>query len=74
MTDRLVTIARYTDYIKADLAKQLLDDYGIKSVVTGQNVANVYAGIPAFVNIELQTLENDAHKALEILKSNENLV
>jgi hypothetical protein len=74
MTDRLVTIARYTDYIKANLAKQLLDDYGIKSVVTGQNVGNVYAGIPAIVNIELQTLENDAQKAIEILKSNENLV
>ncbi len=74
MTDRLVTIARYTDYIKADLAKQLLDDYGIKSVVTGQNVGSVYSGIPAIVNIELQTLESDAHKALEILRSNDNLV
>jgi hypothetical protein len=74
VTDRLVTIARYTDYIKADLAKQLLDDYGIKSVVTGQNVASVYTGIPAVVNIELQTLESDAQKANEILKSNEPLV
>jgi hypothetical protein len=69
MADKLVTIAQFSDYIEAELAKQLLDDFGIKSVVTGQNVATVYSGVPAVVHIELQTLESQAEKALEILRS-----
>ncbi|MCK4293230.1 MAG: hypothetical protein KAY65_08535 [Planctomycetes bacterium] len=58
MEDNLVTIARFDDYIEADLAKQLLADFGIKSVVMGQNVANVYGGVPAVVDLELKTLES----------------
>jgi hypothetical protein len=69
MADKLVTIARFTDYIEAEMAKQLLDDFGIESVVTGQNVATLYSGVPAAINIELQTLESQAEKALEILQS-----
>jgi len=68
MADKLVTIAQFTDYIEAELAKQLLDDFGIKSVVTGQNVASGI-GVFAAINIELQTLESQAEKALEILQS-----
>ncbi len=69
MADRLVTIARFTDYIEADLAKQLLDDFGIESVVTGQNVANIYSGLPGLVDLELQTFESQAEQAREILES-----
>ena len=69
MADKLVTIAQFADYIEADLAKQLLDDYGIKSVVTGQNVANVYSGLPALADVELQTFESQAQQAFEILES-----
>jgi hypothetical protein len=69
VADKLVTIAQFTNYIEADLAKQLLDDFGIKSVVTGQNAANVYSGLPALANVELQTLESQAQQALEILES-----
>ncbi len=69
MAEKLVTIAQFADYIEADLARQLLDDYGIKSIVTGQNVANVYSGLPALTDVELQTLESQAQQALEILES-----
>jgi hypothetical protein len=69
MADKLVTIAKFADYIEADLAKQLLADFGIESVVTGQNVANVYSGIPGLTDVELQTLESQAAKAREILDS-----
>jgi Fe-S oxidoreductase len=69
MPDKLVTVARFTDYIEAEMAKQMLDDHGIESVVTGQNVAAVCAGIPAAVNVELQTLESRARQAIEILES-----
>ena len=70
MAEKLITIARFADYIQADLARQLLDDFGIEAVVTGQNVANVYSGLPALTNVELQTLESRAEEALKILESN----
>ena len=68
MEDKLVTIAKFSNYIEADLAKQTLDDFGINSVLTGQNTANVYAGT-GIANAYLQTLESQAQEALEILNS-----
>ncbi len=68
MADKLVTIAKFADYIEADLAKQLLDDFGIKSVVTGQNAANVYS-VPAIADTDLQVFESQAQQAREILES-----
>ena len=68
MADRLVTIAQFADYIEASLAKQLLDDSGIKSVVAGQNAAGLYS-IPAIATVELQVLESQAQRAREILES-----
>jgi hypothetical protein len=69
VSEKLVTIAHFADYIEADLAKQLLDDFGIKSVVTGQNAANIYSGLPALADVELQTFESQAQQAREILES-----
>ena len=42
MGDKLVTIAQFTDYIEAEMAKQLLADYEIEAVVTGENAAILY--------------------------------
>ncbi|MHC4618868.1 MAG: putative signal transducing protein [Planctomycetota bacterium] len=69
MADKLVTIARFADYIQANLAKQLLADSGINSVVAGENAANAYAGLTAVAAAELQVLESQAQEALEILQS-----
>jgi len=68
MADKLVTIAQFQDYIEADLAKQLLEDFGIKSIVAGQNFANIYP-LPAIAEISLQVLESQAQQAMEILES-----
>jgi len=68
MADKLVTIVQFPSYIDAEMAKQLLDDFGIKSVVTGQNAANVYS-VPVFAQASLQTFESQAQQALEILES-----
>ena len=70
MADKLVTIAQFADYIEAEMAKQLLADSGIEAVVTGQNVANVYSGVPALADVQLETLESQSQQALEILASN----
>jgi hypothetical protein len=68
VTEKLVTIAKFTDSIQADLAKQLLADFGIKSVLAGQNAANIYT-IPALATTSLQTFESQAQQAKEILES-----
>ena len=71
MENRLVTIARFADSIDAEMARQLLADFGIRAVVTGQNVANVYSGVPSLLDLKLQTLESQAQRAREILESND---
>ncbi len=69
MADKLVTIATFADYIEADLAKQLLDDVGIKSIVIGKNTANTYSGIPGIASAKIQVFESQASEALSILES-----
>ena len=68
MADKLVTIAQFTDYIESEMAKQLLADYGIEAVATGENASNLYS-IPAVEGPELQVPESQAQQALEILES-----
>ena len=68
MADKLVTIAQFANYIEAEMAKQLLADYGIEAVATGQNAANVYS-VPAIAEIDLQVLDSQAQQAQEILES-----
>ena len=68
MADKLVTIAQYTNYIEAEMAKQLLADHGIEAVATGENASNIYS-IPAVEGPEIQVLESQAQKAREILES-----
>ena len=68
MVDKLVTVAQYSNYIEAEMAKQLLADHGIEAVATGENASNIYS-IPAVEGPELQVLESDAQKAREILES-----
>ncbi len=68
MAEKLVTIATFTDYIEADLAKQLLDDFGIKSVVIGEKFGLPY---PVPSEAKLQVFESQAKRAQEILGSNE---
>ncbi|MEN6426210.1 MAG: DUF2007 domain-containing protein [Phycisphaerales bacterium] len=68
MKEKLVTVARYTDYVEADLARQTLEDEGIKAFVMGQN-AGVAWGVPPVNGIELQTPESQAQEAKEILEA-----
>jgi len=69
VADKLVTIAQFTNYIEAEMAKQLLADYGIEAVATGENASNI-CSIPAVEGPELQVLESQAQRAREILESN----
>jgi len=71
MADKLVAIAEFANYIEAEMAKQVLEDYGIKAFVTGQYASNVFP-ISAVERPELQVLQSQAEKAKEILESHEN--
>jgi hypothetical protein len=68
MAEKLVTIAQFPDYSEADLAKHLLDDFGIKSVVIGEKFGLPY---PVPSEAKLQVFESQAKRAREILESNE---
>ena len=67
MEEKLVTIARFTGYIEAELAKQTLEDFGIKSVVMGEKFGLPYPMIPS--EAKLQVFESQAKQAQEILES-----
>ncbi len=69
MADKLITIAEFPDYGEADLAKHLLDDFGIKSVVIGEKFGLPYP-IPS--EAKLQVFESQAKQAQEILESQES--
>jgi hypothetical protein len=73
MSEKLVTIAEFADYIQADLARQLLEDFDIKAIVTGQNAANALSGIVGVEGPTLQVMESQAAEAIEILESSQNL-
>jgi len=68
MSEKLVTIKQFGSYIEASLAKQILADFGIKSVLSGENFAGTFGGINPAMAASLQTFESQAQKALEILE------
>jgi hypothetical protein len=69
MADKLVTIAKYMDSIKAELAKQVLEDFKIPAVVVGPNAGDCRIGV--FEMVLLQVKQDDADKARQILESQE---
>jgi hypothetical protein len=69
MDDKLVTVAQYTNSAEASLAKQVLADFGIESVLTGENFSVIYP-VPSPANVELQVLDSQAQKAQEVLQAN----
>ncbi len=69
MAEKLVTIAKFADYSEADLEKQVLDDFGIKSVVMGEKFSVLPYPVPSLA--KLQVFESQAKQAQEILESNE---
>ena len=74
MNDKLITITKFNNSLEADLAKQLLEDYEIRSVLSGENAANIYAGVPAIASIQLLVMESQADKAIEILNSRQGQI
>ena len=68
MKEKLVTVARYNDYLEADLARQMLEDEGITGFVLGQNTGVAWP-VPPAGGIELQVPQSRAEEAREILEA-----
>ena len=68
MAEKLIAIARFSDYIEAEMARQTLADGGVEGVVTGANASSV-CPLPAVEGPELQVLESQARRARRILTS-----
>jgi hypothetical protein len=71
MAGKIITLAKFDDYIEASMAKQALEEEGIVAVVVGEKVSALYPGTQ-FAPILLQVNEADEAAALEILKDFEN--
>ena len=57
MAGKLITIAKFDDFIEASMAKQALEGEGIAAVVVGEKVSALYPGTP-FAPILLQVNES----------------
>jgi hypothetical protein len=68
MADKLVTIAEYCDSILADLARQHLEDFGIRSVILDQNTSNLGFPTLPWTTAKLQVFESNADEAKQILE------
>jgi len=70
MDEKLVTVAQFADYIEANLARQILEDAGIKVLISDENSSTLFP--PGISSVELQVFENQARQAAEILASAES--
>ena len=68
MEDKLVSVGKFEDYIQAEMAKQVLEDFGIKAVVTGANASNVYAAMSFIEKPEVMVMSNQADEAAKVLE------
>jgi hypothetical protein len=71
MASKLITIAKYDDFIEASMAKQALEGEGIPAVVVGEKFSALYPGT-SFAPILLQVNESDVEAAMEILEDFNN--
>jgi hypothetical protein len=70
MDEKIITIARFSDYIQAEFAKMALESEEIKCFLGGENFVATYGlHSNAIGTIELCIKESDKQKALEILKN-----
>jgi hypothetical protein len=67
MADKLVTIAEYEGSLPAEMAKQVLEDFGIQSVIVGGNFADLNM-MPTLSLVKLQVPESKAEEAKQILE------
>ena len=70
MSDRLVKLAEFENDFDAETLKLRLEEEGIKSVVTGQNIHGLICA-DGMVNVRVEILEKDVLRAKQILDAQE---
>ena len=70
MSDKLVTVADFTDHIAANAFKAQLEQEGIKAIVVGENIMGAYP-IYGIIQIEVQVMEKDANRARALLEADD---
>ena len=71
MADKLVKIATFAKSEDAYIARMLLSESNIESVVFGENLLMILPKV-RFPAIELHVLQSQAKEAVEILESQKN--
>jgi len=69
MSEKLVTVARFSDCMQAELARLLLEGEGITAFVMGQHGSAISVGVPGIADVQLQTPESQADEAMKILEA-----
>jgi hypothetical protein len=67
MSDQLVTVARFTGPLEAQLALGRLRDEGVQALLTGDNCVSVFTGTGLGGDHQLQVTEADRERAEQIL-------
>ncbi len=68
MTDKLVTLASYSDPIQARMVSQRLEAVGIPTYVNGDTSAGLLGGFNASIaTVKLDVAESDVERAREVL-------
>jgi hypothetical protein len=71
MADKFITIAEYMDSMQAEFARQVLEDFEIKAVVMGGNVADLTM-MPTMPLVQLQVPDSKAEEAYHILEEQQD--
>jgi hypothetical protein len=61
-------IADFSNHTEADLAKGLLESYGIKSIISSDDCGGIAGGQTFIRGVQLIVSKDDLKKAKEILK------
>jgi hypothetical protein len=67
MSDHFVTVQKFNNSFEAQLAKNLLENEGISSIVSGELSQDVLLAVTGLDQITLQVHEDDAQRATGIL-------
>jgi hypothetical protein len=72
MSNKLVTIAEFADSMQAEMARQTLEEFGIRAMILDKNISNLgYPPMP-WNTTKLQVLESDADEARQILEDQQD--
>ena len=71
MREEIVTVATYSHDWEAQIAKNLLEENGVRAFIANQNSAGALEGLSALVEVELQVAAADAQRATELLSATE---